>query len=217
METVSASFGFIPRFRTPLFGRMSENFQQNYHQRGNNRDSPSSNSSSTRRSATYNGNKNVSNMRNSSPASSTNVASHNDDLSHLPSDVSVGSVVQCSIGNRSFKGEVMAFDQAVKAIIISKFSTSVNFLIGQIYSVITFGRKMPVVQSQVYYLNCLLCTMMCFHHAKPKYLNYRFDLTQVFLLKVLDVKCQPNVAVFRILITIGKFMALFNKTKIFCF
>jgi len=45
-----------------------------------------------------------------------------DDLSHLnlPAEVAVGSVVQCSIASRTFKGEVMAFDTNVKAIILSE-------------------------------------------------------------------------------------------------
>ena len=117
-----------------------DHYQHNYHGRGGgpNRDSPASNaSSSTRRSATLNGGgKNVgvggsSNNRNSSPASQGGggggVSGLADDLSHLnlPNEVSVGSVVQCSVANRTYKGEVMAFDPVVKAIVLSKFRNSV--------------------------------------------------------------------------------------------
>lgn len=116
-----------------------DHYQHSYHGRGGgpNRDSPASNaSSSTRRSATLNGGgKNVgggvgtSNNRNSSPASQGGgvVSGLADDLSHLnlPNEVSVGSVVQCSVANRTYKGEVMAFDPVVKAIVL-KSSASCN-------------------------------------------------------------------------------------------
>ena len=118
-----------------------DHYQHNYHGRGGgpNRDSPASNaSSSTRRSATLNGGgKNVggsSNNRNSSPASQGGggggVSGLADDLSHLnlPNEVSVGSVVQCSVANRTYKGEVMAFDPVVKAIVLSKFRNSCDML-----------------------------------------------------------------------------------------
>ena len=111
-----------------------DHYQHNYHGRGGgpNRDSPASNSSSsTRRSATLNGGGKTggggggnTNNRNSSPASqSGGVSGLADDLSHLnlPNEVSVGSMVQCSVANRSYKGEVMAFDPVVKAIVLSKF------------------------------------------------------------------------------------------------
>ena len=67
-------------------------------------------------------------MRNSSPSSAVSpsaVANLSEDLAHLnlPGDVAVGSTVQGTLAqsNRIFKGEVMAFDPNVKAIIISKF------------------------------------------------------------------------------------------------
>lgn len=68
-------------------------------------------------------------MRNSSPSSAVSpsaVAGLSEDLAHLnlPAEVTVGSTVQCTLAssNRIFKGEVVAFDPTVKAIILSKFT-----------------------------------------------------------------------------------------------
>lgn len=72
------------------------------------------------------------NLRNASPSSAvvspSAVAGLSEDLAHLniPSgEVTVGSVVQCTLAqsNRVYKGEVMAFDSIIKAIILKCPST----------------------------------------------------------------------------------------------
>jgi hypothetical protein len=127
-----------------------DHYQHNsYHRSSNNtnRDSPSSrrSSSSNAPAASYNGgghsggggkNMPAATMRNSSPAvSPSTVAGLTEDLGHLnlPNEVTVGSTVQCTMlrSNRIYKGEVLAFDPNVKAIILSKFLKYCSVLIKQ--------------------------------------------------------------------------------------
>ena len=118
-----------------------DHYHQNYHRSSNtnntNRDSPSARRASASSSTSYNGGGHsgktmpAATMRNSSPSSAVSpsaVAGLSEDLAHLnlPAEVTVGSTVQCTLTlaqtTRIFKGEVVAFDPTVKAIILSKFA-----------------------------------------------------------------------------------------------